>query len=257
MGQIYLNGLGVEKDYATALNWLRKAAGQNSSQAQNLLGFMFDNGLGVTADLAEAAGRMSIPTAPAGHDRGPIIAWGADAEGLGDAYAAREPSVPRLVVVSNRVPDAEGSRQAGGLAVAVDAGLRRYDGIWFGWSGKVAEDATAAAPRAVKRRSRTVITLDLSPVDFQEYYNGFANRVLWPILHYRVDLAGFTAVELGGYLRVNALFADALTRFIQPDDMVWVHDYHLLALAKELRARGHAIALRQGGSQTYGRPFQA
>jgi trehalose 6-phosphate synthase len=148
--------------------------------------------------------------------------------------------VPRLVVVSNRVPDAEGSRQAGGLAVAVDAGLRRYDGIWFGWSGKVAEDAAAAEPRPVKRRSRTVITLDLSPVDFQEYYNGFANRVLWPILHYRVDLAGFTAVELGGYLRVNALFADALTRFIRPTDMVWVHDYHLLALARELRARGHA-----------------
>jgi len=182
---------------------------------------------------------MSMPTAPARRDRGPLPAWGAGTESVGDASTGREPTVPRLVVVSNRVPDAEGSRQAGGLAVAVEAALRRYDGIWFGWSGKVAEDAAEAAPREIKRRSRTVITLDLSPGDFQEYYNGFANRVLWPILHYRVDLAGFTAVELGGYLRVNALFADALTRFIRPNDMVWVHDYHLLALARELRARGH------------------
>jgi trehalose 6-phosphate synthase len=149
---------------------------------------------------------------------------------------------PRLVVVSNRVsvPDPEGPRQAGGLAVAVDAALRRCDGIWFGWSGKVSENATTAAPRVASRRRRTVITVDLTPVDFQEYYNGFANRVLWPVLHYRVDLAEFMAIELGGYLRVNALFADALSRLIRPDDILWVHDYHLLALAKELRARGHA-----------------
>jgi trehalose 6-phosphate synthase len=148
----------------------------------------------------------------------------------------------RLVVVSNRVsvPDPEGPRQAGGLAVAVDAALKRCDGIWFGWSGKVTEDASAAEPHIVERRRRTLITLDLSPVDFQEYYNGFANRVLWPILHYRVDLAEFTAIDLGGYLRVNALFAEALSPLLRPDDVIWVHDYHLLALAKELRGRGHA-----------------
>jgi trehalose 6-phosphate synthase len=183
---------------------------------------------------------MSMPSAPG--VRVPMTARGADNGRVGDGAAAGGPSLPRLVVVSNRVsvPDPEGPSQAGGLAVAVDAALRRRDGIWFGWSGKVAEDAAAGELRTVERRSRTVITLDLSPVDFHEYYNGFANRVLWPILHYRVDLAGFTAIELGGYLRVNALFADALSRFIRPNDMIWVHDYHLLALAKELRARGHA-----------------
>jgi trehalose 6-phosphate synthase len=86
---------------------------------------------------------------------------------------------------------------------------------------------------------RTYVTLDLSATDYQEYYNGFANRVLWPILHYRVDLAEFTTVELDGYLRVNAHFAEALSPFITPDDTIWVHDYHLLPLARELRARGH------------------
>ena len=148
--------------------------------------------------------------------------------------------MPRLVVVSNRVavPDPEGPRSAGGLAVAVNAALKHREGIWFGWSGRIKDDAATRPPTIVQRRQRSFVTIDLSDTDFQEYYNGFANRVLWPILHYRVDLAEFTAVDLGGYLRVNALFADALSRFIRPDDWIWVHDYHLLSLAKELRARG-------------------
>jgi len=149
--------------------------------------------------------------------------------------------VPRLIIVSNRVavPGNEAPRQAGGFAVAVNAALKQREGIWFGWSGRVAEDGAAPQPTVVRRQRRTFITLDLSSVDFQEYYNGFANRVLWPILHYRVDLAEFTSVELTGYLRVNALFANALRPFIQPDDVIWVHDYHLLSLAKELRSLGH------------------
>jgi trehalose 6-phosphate synthase len=149
--------------------------------------------------------------------------------------------VPRLVVVSNRVaiPDPEGPRQAGGLAVAVNAALKHRDGLWFGWSGETSGEGADSTPKIVERRRRSFVTIDLSPTDYQEYYNGFANRVLWPILHYRVDLAEFTAVDLGGYLRVNARFAAALSGFIRPDDWIWVHDYHLLPLARELRARGH------------------
>src|SRR5579872_7288464 len=148
---------------------------------------------------------------------------------------------PRLILVSNRVnvPIAGVPRQAGGLTVAVNAALKQREGVWFGWSGKVSKADETPQTAVTLRRRRTYITRDLSENDFQEYYNGFANRVLWPILHYRVDLAEFTSVDLGGYLRVNARFADALSRFIQPDDWIWVHDYHLLPLAKELRARGH------------------
>jgi trehalose 6-phosphate synthase len=149
--------------------------------------------------------------------------------------------VPRLILVSNRVsvPDPEGPRQAGGLAVAVNAALRHREGIWFGWSGRVTDGDAVTPPVIVKRRKRTFVTLDLTTADYQEYYSGFANRVLWPILHYRLDLAEFSAVDLSGYLRVNARFAEALSRFIAPDDIIWVHDYHLLPLAKELRALGH------------------
>ncbi len=148
---------------------------------------------------------------------------------------------PRLILVSNRVnvPVAGVPRQAGGLTVAVNAALKQREGVWFGWSGKVSKEGESPAASVVLRRRRTYITLDLSENDFQEYYNGFANRVLWPVLHYRVDLAEFTSVDLSGYLRVNSRFADALSPFITPDDVVWVHDYHLLPFAKELRARGH------------------
>ncbi|HXW20872.1 MAG TPA: trehalose-6-phosphate synthase [Roseiarcus sp.] len=148
---------------------------------------------------------------------------------------------PRLILVSNRVnvPAVGAPRQAGGLTVAVNAALKQREGVWFGWSGKVSANGDTPSASVILRRRRTYITLDLSENDFQEYYNGFANRVLWPILHYRVDLAEYTSVDLSGYLRVNGRFADALSPFITPDDVVWVHDYHLLPFARELRARGH------------------
>ena len=77
--------------------------------------------------------------------------------------------VSRLIIVSNRVavPNTAATRQAGGLAVAINAALKQRDGIWFGWSGRVAEDDAAEPPTVVERQRRTFITLDLSKVDYQ------------------------------------------------------------------------------------------
>ena len=80
---------------------------------------------------------------------------------------------------------------------------------------------------------------DLPKEAYDEYYYGFANRVLWPILHYRLDLAEFSRQDLSGYTKVNEHFAEELHKILRPDDVVWVHDYHLLLLAKALRERGH------------------
>jgi trehalose 6-phosphate synthase len=145
----------------------------------------------------------------------------------------------RLILVSNRVsvPGAAGAR-AGGLTVAIQAAQKLRDSIWFGWSGHVSETDNPPPPQVIERQNRSFTLLDLPANDYQEYYNGFANRVLWPILHYRLDLAEFNAVDLGGYLRVNGHFANAIARILQVDDVVWVHDYHLLTLARELRTRG-------------------
>jgi len=123
----------------------------------------------------------------------------------------------------------------GGLEVVLKATLRKHPCVWLGWSGEVNEKPRT---RTVTLRGNSYIVTDLKPEDFDEYYNGFANRVLWPIFHYRLDLAEFTRRDLSGYLRVNEHFADELTKVLEPDDIVWVHDYHLIPLAKALRSRG-------------------
>jgi trehalose 6-phosphate synthase len=145
----------------------------------------------------------------------------------------------RLVVVSNRVtlPEKNAKPRAGGLEVALNGALKHKTGIWFGWSGKITTRAEIAT-RQIVHDDVTYITLDLSKEDHREYYNGFANRVLWPILHYRVELAEFSRRDLSGYLRVNDHFARELHDVLEPEDIVWVHDYHLMPLAKALRERG-------------------
>jgi trehalose 6-phosphate synthase len=146
----------------------------------------------------------------------------------------------RLIVVSNRVavPSRDAGAQAGGLAVAVRAVLRHRPGIWFGWSGGVAPKEEVAT-RETRRGDISYVVTDLAQEDYDEYYNGFANRVLWPILHYRLDLAEYSRRDLTGYMRVNEHFANELDKLIAPDDLIWVHDYHLMPLARMLRERGH------------------
>ena len=146
--------------------------------------------------------------------------------------------MPRLIVVSNRVAIPGAGNQAGGLAVAVNAALRKQPGIWFGWSGKIIPDGETTELKSTKRGKITYLSVDLNETNYKEYYNGFSNSVLWPILHYRMDLAHYSQSDLSGYLRVNALFADKLAAILEPDDLIWVHDYHLMPLARELRARG-------------------
>ena len=141
-------------------------------------------------------------------------------------------------VVSNRVPVNGGEDRAGGLEVALSSALKGDAGVWFGWSGDVVANDEVKT-RSCKREGMTYIVTDLSEENYQEYYNGFANRVLWPILHYRLDLAEFNRRELGGYIRVNRHFAGELSKFLTPTDAVWVHDYHLIPVADELRRRGH------------------
>jgi trehalose 6-phosphate synthase len=142
----------------------------------------------------------------------------------------------RLVVVSNRVAPVKRSKSGGegGLAVAVMAALRDQGGIWFGWSGRVLEHEPGP-PDVFGLGKMTYAVVDLSQRDYDEYYNGFANTTLWPLFHYRLDLTEFTRRNLTGYLRVNALFAGKLLPLLEPDDLIWVHDYHLIPMAEQLR----------------------
>jgi trehalose 6-phosphate synthase len=147
--------------------------------------------------------------------------------------------VSRLIVISNRVnvPRPRARNLAGGLATAIAAALRKYRGIWFGWSGETTESFTGRIAMQ-QMNGVTVGLLDLEEADIQEYYNGYANKTLWPLFHYRIDLTAYDRSFDEGYARVNARFAETVRPLMEPDDLIWVHDYHLIPLGRELRKRG-------------------
>ncbi len=143
----------------------------------------------------------------------------------------------RLVVVSNRIaPPDEHAASAGGLAVGILGALKAAGGLWFGWSGETGNEDQPL--KKVKKGNITWASFNLSEQDLDEYYNKFSNAVLWPAFHYRLDLVQFQRPAWDGYLRVNALLADKLLPLLQDDDIIWIHDYHLLPFAHELRKRG-------------------
>jgi len=143
----------------------------------------------------------------------------------------------RLVVVSNRVaPIQEGEATAGGLAAGVLDALKQTGGLWFGWSGEVNDTGAPKPERTVGPIS--LFTIDLSQRDYDEFYRGFANGTLWPVLHYQIGLGRFEWSEFAGYRRVNNTFARALAPLIGTGDLIWAHDYHLLCLAEALRDLG-------------------
>ncbi|URN97778.1 alpha,alpha-trehalose-phosphate synthase [Leclercia adecarboxylata] len=143
----------------------------------------------------------------------------------------------RLIVVSNRIaPPDDKKASAGGLAVGVLGALKSTGGLWFGWSGEIGDEDKPL--KKVTRGNITWASFNLSEQNYDEYYSQFSNAVLWPAFHYRLDLVKYKREAWEGYQRVNGLLADKLLPLIQPDDVLWIHDYHLLPFAGELRKRG-------------------
>ena len=144
----------------------------------------------------------------------------------------------RLVVASNRVamPGQRGAAQ-GGLASGLLGAMRRHGGQWFGWNGKISEQVEAA-PEVMEEEGVTFATVPLSTRQFEGYYVGAANSMLWPLFHSRLNLIRYNSAESETYQRVNLMFARQLLPLLQADDLVWVHDYHLLPLGRYLREAG-------------------
>jgi trehalose 6-phosphate synthase len=156
--------------------------------------------------------------------------------------------VSRLVVVSNRLPTVRakggvGDPEApvGGLAAALVSALKRRPGsAWFGWNGRV------LAPHAPRRATRqttpdfTLIGLPLTQAEIDGYYLGWCNETLWPLFHSFPGEVRIDPVQQALSEQVIARFARALLPTLTADDLVWVHDYHLIPLARELRRGGFA-----------------
>ena len=145
----------------------------------------------------------------------------------------------RVVVASNRVPPPPtegGPWPAGGLVSALLPPLVELGGLWFGWSGR--EGNPDAPPQRTVTSAIDYVTVDLSERELRDYYEAFCNRALWPRLHGLPEHAASLPREYWTYRATNRRFAIALIPLLQPDDLVWVHDFQLIPLGRELRRLG-------------------
>lgn len=151
----------------------------------------------------------------------------------------------KLVVVSNRLPSISEketsrsrNRNVGGLVSALMSALESSGGgMWFGWSGKSNPDEKAK-PASWKSGNIRIVGFDLTKREINAYYNGFCNQVLWPLLHSFHSEVKLHRSESHSYGFVNTRFARELMPYLDKNDAVWVNDYHLFLLGRELRKLG-------------------
>jgi trehalose 6-phosphate synthase len=143
----------------------------------------------------------------------------------------------RLVCVSNRISLPRKSAAPGGLAIGILSALKRTGGLWFGWGGETVEQEPGD-PDIHIREGVTYATIDLKKSEFDLYYNGYANEVLWPLFHYFQRSMRYASEQREAYENVNRTFAQKLAPLLESDDVIWVHDYHLIPLGRRLRELG-------------------
>lgn len=151
-----------------------------------------------------------------------------------------------LLVVSNRLPDLRSSEpldnvrrsNVGGLVSALESVLAERQGLWLGWGGRVVPDDEEPG-FGVDDGSPPLAWFDYKQSWQRDYYAGFCNATLWPLFHSFPTRVVIDEKTWNSYVELHEVFADAAYRYVRPGDTVWVHDYHLLLLARALRARGH------------------
>lgn len=173
-------------------------------------------------------------------------------DGPASTPGAADAIVPdRLVVVSNRLPVAIGrdpdtgewraKPSSGGLVTAMTPVLGRRGGVWIGWPGTVDEDGVDLG-RVLGEANRdleyTLHPVPLSTRERDNFYYGFSNEILWPLFHDFLTLYNFDPDYWHAYEGVNRKFAEVVVEHAGPDDYVWVHDYHLMNVAREMRELG-------------------
>src|SRR5262245_22048122 len=152
-----------------------------------------------------------------------------------------------LLAISNRLPDLRAPispedarrRNVGGLVSALEPVLVRRGGLWLGWSGRTTEDDAPGPTELLAEASPPLAWIDFPRTWLEKYYNGFCNQNLWPLFHSFPARARFSDEEWASYVAANDAFAAAAAELVGPATSVWVHDYHLLLVARALRARGH------------------
>lgn len=156
----------------------------------------------------------------------------------------------RLIVVSNRLPVVikksvkDGyklSHSSGGLVTAITPVLKREGGVWIGWAGSYLEesvDSEKLLKEEMKSLNYKYRSVDISLNDYELYYKGFSNEILWPLFHNLSFYCNFDINYYEAFKRVNKKFTQTIISEIIEDDFIWIHDYHLINVAKELRDNG-------------------
>ncbi|MBC8026173.1 MAG: trehalose-6-phosphate synthase [Steroidobacteraceae bacterium] len=144
----------------------------------------------------------------------------------------------RLVAVSNRISVPKRGAAPGGLAVGLLAAMQARRGMWFGWDGDIAEGNAAGEPSIVRKDGISYASIDFDEGEYKDFYLGFCNGTLWPLFHYFVDGFRYNDEHYDAYQRMNQRYARDLAPLLEPDDLIWVHDFHLFPLAQRLREMG-------------------
>ncbi len=151
----------------------------------------------------------------------------------------------RLIIVSNRLPISVSKRggklsfkkSAGGVATGLASFYREYDSLWVGWPGIASDNLTVGEKKEVEEKllKENCVPIFLSQREIDNYYLGFCNRTLWPLFHYFTQYAEYSKSFWVYYKRSNQNFYNALQKIVSRQDIVWVHDYHLMLLPSMLR----------------------
>ena len=155
-----------------------------------------------------------------------------------DSSTTRTAAKPsgRLIAISNRTAAGD-ENKAGGLAVALWETLSETKGLWIGWSGRVLDFETERVTYTEEEGVNFALS-DLSRRQYDSFYLAYANSVLWPVMHNRIDLAVFDSDTYRSYRGVNEKFARIAVQEAREGDFVWVHDYHFFLLGRMMRQRG-------------------
>ncbi|MGB2868759.1 MAG: bifunctional alpha,alpha-trehalose-phosphate synthase (UDP-forming)/trehalose-phosphatase [Bacteroidota bacterium] len=159
----------------------------------------------------------------------------------------------RLLIVSNRLPfnikEENGAirflESSGGLVTGLSAYLDSLgvtsqdvnDYMWVGWPGGTVSDTLKKSLTQQALSAHHSFPVFLSEEEMDQFYLGFCNKTIWPLFHYFNSYASYREEYWQQYRRVNQIFADAVAEIVRPDDLIWVHDYHLMLLPQLLKAR--------------------
>jgi trehalose 6-phosphate synthase/phosphatase len=167
----------------------------------------------------------------------------------------------RLMVVSNRLPftvslkdgTPEFKTSSGGLSTGLASYLQqatarggagpaapelsggRPDYFWLGWPGASITPEHEAAVRSFAEQQYKCCPVFLPEESMDRFYHGFCNKTLWPLFHYFPTLARYEEECWQEYRNVNRVFAEAVVKALRPDDLLWIHDYHLMLLPNLVR----------------------